>query len=175
MALASRMSSNSLYNLKSIPDVTITEQLQPPIQPLHQPRISQNGDCQRFRASAASTASGSTGSSSGGRKALPMSLKKCVLIDSKCSLQKFSLHKNPSSNHNNTTSTCIKSNPEKRNNSNALSNTTYKIWFKKTNKQNIAEIYLLYLHSHQSEAEGLSQHFYWTAPFTSNMLIKTRH
>ena len=120
LALASRMSSNSLYNLKSIPDVTITEQLQP----LHQPRISQNGDCQRFRASAASTASGSTGSSSGGRKPLPMSLKKCVLIDSKCSLQKFSLHKNPSTNHNNTTSTCIKSNPEKRNNSNALSNTT---------------------------------------------------
>ena len=123
VALASRMSSNSLYNLKSIPDVTITEHLQPPIQL----RISQNGDCQRFRASAASTASGSTGSSSGGRKPLPMSLKKCVLIDSKCSLQKFSLHKNPSSNHNNTTSTCIKSNPEKRNNSNALSNTTYKI------------------------------------------------
>ena len=123
LALASRMSSNSLYNLKSIPDVTITEHLQPPIQL----RISQNGDCQRFRASAASTASGSTGSSSGGRKPLPMSLKKCVLIDSKCSLQKFSLHKNPSSNHNNTTSTCIKSNPEKRNNSNALSNTTYKI------------------------------------------------
>lgn len=120
LALASRMSSNSLYNLKSIPDVTITEQLQP----LHQPRISQNGDCQRFRASAASTASGSTGSSSGGRKPLPMSLKKCVLIDSKCSLQKFSLHKNPSTNHNNTTSTCIKSNPEKRNNSNVLSNTT---------------------------------------------------
>ena len=120
LALASRMSSNSLYNLKSIPDVTITEQLQP----LHQPRISQNGDCQRFRASAASTASGSTGSSSGGRKPLPMSLKKCVLIDSKCSLQKFSLHKNPSTNHNNTTSTCIKSNPEKHNKSNALSNTT---------------------------------------------------
>ena len=127
LALASRMSSNSLYNLKSIPDVTITEHQQPPIQPLHQPRISQNGDCQRFRASPASMASGSTGSSSGGRKPLPMSLKKCVLIDSKCSLQKFSLHKNPSSNHNNTTSTCIKSNPEKRNNSNALSNTTYKI------------------------------------------------
>ena len=120
LALASMMSSNSLYNLKSIPDVTITEQLQP----LHQPRISQNGDCHRFRASAASTASGSTGSSSGGRKPLPMSLKKCVLIDSKCSLQKFSLHKNPSTNHNNTTSTCIKSNPDKRNNSNALSNTT---------------------------------------------------